>query len=96
MNFGPTRKGAASEREEPDKSSGNAGGGKSIPEEPGAVRHEAYRCNGQWSHSPFQVGDGPLERSGRGGSDGERAAPKRPGEVRDRPPRRQVGKAIAW
>jgi hypothetical protein len=54
------------------------------------VRHEADRCNGQWSHSPFQVGDVPLERSGREVPDGERAAPKRSGEVRDRPPRRQA------
>ena len=62
-----------------------------LPGEPGAVRHEAYRCNGQWSHSPFQVGDVPLGRSGQERfPDGERAAPKRSGEVRDRPPRRQA------
>jgi hypothetical protein len=59
--------------------------------ERGAVRHEAYRCNGQWSRSPFQVGDVPLGRSGQERfPDGERAAPKRSGEVRDRPPRRQA------
>jgi hypothetical protein len=67
-------------------------GGKSpLLGEPGAVRHEAYRCNGQRSHSPFQVGDVPLGRSGQERfPDGERAAPKRSGEVRDRPPRRQA------
>jgi hypothetical protein len=37
MKFGPTVRGG-SERDEPDKSSGNAGGGMSIPGEPGAVK----------------------------------------------------------
>src|ERR671915_2116643 len=41
--------------------------------------------------SPFRLGGVPLERSNQERfPDGERTAPKRPGEVRIRPPRRQV------
>jgi hypothetical protein len=55
------------------------------------VRHEAYGCNEREFHSPFQVGDVPLERSGQERfPDGERAAPKRSGEMRTRPSRRQA------
>jgi hypothetical protein len=55
------------------------------------VRHEAHGCNEREFHSPFQVGDVPLERSGQERfPDGERAAPKRSGEMRTRPSRRQA------
>jgi hypothetical protein len=41
--------------------------------------------------SPFRLGGVPLERSNQERfPNGERAAPKRPGEVRIRPPRRQA------
>jgi hypothetical protein len=55
------------------------------------VRHEAHGCNERVFHSPFQVGDVPLERSGQERfPGGERAAPKRSGEMRTRPSRCQA------
>jgi 5-methylcytosine-specific restriction endonuclease McrA len=46
------------------------------------VRHEAHGCKEREFHSPFQVGEVPLERSGQERfPDGERAAPKRSGEM---------------
>jgi hypothetical protein len=61
------------------------------------VRHEAYECNERLFRSPFQVGDVPLERSGQERfPDGERAAPKRSGEMELGHQDARLGKAIIW
>jgi hypothetical protein len=61
------------------------------------VRHEAYGCNERVFHSPFQVGDVPLERSGQERfPDGERAAPKRSGEMELGHQDARLGKATIW
>jgi hypothetical protein len=61
------------------------------------VRHEAYGCNEREFHSSFQVGDVPLERSGQERfPDGERAAPKRSGEMELGHQDARLGKATIW
>ncbi len=90
MNFGPTRKGAAAnarnltspvvtlEAESQSLESRVRCATKHTDAmDSGPIAHSKWAM-GLWS---VAVGEVP---------DGERAAPKRPGEVRDRPPRRQV------
>ena len=61
------------------------------------VRHEAYGCNEREFHSSFHVGDVPLERSGQERlPDGERAAPKRSGEMELGHQDARLGNATIW